>query len=55
MINGLAAPAGAGNYKFMLTATDGQLPGGGSYDKFRIKIWYEVERLHMSFTTINGA
>jgi hypothetical protein len=41
-INGIAAPAGAGNYKFMLTATDGQLPGGGGYDKFRIKIWYEV-------------
>ena len=30
---------GAGNYGFLLTATDGQLPGGGGADKFRIKIW----------------
>jgi hypothetical protein len=29
---------GAGNYSFLLTATDGQLPGGGEADKFRIKI-----------------
>ncbi|MBI4478469.1 MAG: hypothetical protein HY651_00420 [Acidobacteria bacterium] len=30
---------GMGNYGFLLTATDGQLPGGGGTDKFRIKIW----------------
>ena len=30
---------GAGNYGFLLTATDGQLSGGGGVDKFRIKIW----------------
>jgi PKD repeat protein len=30
---------GAGDYGFLLTATDGQLPGGGGTDKFRIKIW----------------
>ena len=30
---------GAGNYGFLLTATDGQVTGGGSVDKFRIKIW----------------
>ncbi len=30
---------GTGNYGFLLTATDGQLPGGGGTDKFRIKIW----------------
>lgn len=29
----------AGDYAFMLTATDGQQPGGGGTDKFRIKIW----------------
>lgn len=23
----------------MLTAIDGELPGGGGFDKFRIKIW----------------
>ena len=28
-----------GEYGFMLTATDGQLIGGGGVDKFRIKIW----------------
>jgi len=30
---------GAGNYGFLLTAIDGQLPGGGGVDRFRIKIW----------------
>jgi parallel beta-helix repeat protein len=29
---------GAGDYGFMLTATDGQVSGGGGVDKFRIKI-----------------
>ena len=24
----------------MISAIDGQLPGGGGTDKFRIKIWY---------------
>ncbi len=28
-----------GNYGFLLTATDGEGPGGGGVDKFRIKIW----------------
>jgi hypothetical protein len=30
---------GAGSYGFLLTATDGDLTGGGGVDKFRIKIW----------------
>jgi hypothetical protein len=30
---------GAGNFGFLLTATDGQVTGGGGIDKFRIKIW----------------
>jgi hypothetical protein len=30
---------GAGSYNFILTAIDGQQPGGGGADKFRIKIW----------------
>jgi hypothetical protein len=30
---------GSGNYGFMLTATDGQVNGGGDVDTFRIKIW----------------
>ncbi|MCW5979114.1 MAG: PKD domain-containing protein [Bryobacteraceae bacterium] len=29
---------GAGNYMFLLTATDGNISGGGGVDKFRIKI-----------------
>jgi len=28
-----------GDYRFMLTAIDGQQPGGGGQDKFRIRIW----------------
>jgi hypothetical protein len=30
---------GKGEYGFMLTCTDGQLPGGGDTDRLRIKIW----------------
>ncbi len=30
---------GGGDYEFLLTATDGQAPGGGGVDRFRIKIW----------------
>ena len=30
---------GAGDYRFMLTAIDGDMPGGGGQDKFRIRIW----------------
>lgn len=33
---------GAGSYGFLLTATDGQITGGGGVDKFRIKIWDKV-------------
>jgi len=34
---------GAGDYRFMLTAIDGQINGGGGIDKFRIKIWIKGE------------
>jgi len=30
---------GAGEYRFKLTAIDGQINGGGGVDKFRIRIW----------------
>lgn len=30
---------GAGDYGFMLTATDGSVNGGGGVDKFRMKVW----------------
>ncbi|KPL08093.1 hypothetical protein AMJ86_01930 [bacterium SM23_57] len=33
---------GSGDYGFMLTATDGQVNGGGESDKFRIKIWDKI-------------
>ncbi len=36
---GEGAVNGVGGYKFILTATDGQQPGGGGVDKFRIRIW----------------
>jgi probable HAF family extracellular repeat protein len=31
---------GAAGYRFMLTAIDGQVTGGGGKDRFRIKIWH---------------
>ncbi|HXG92271.1 MAG TPA: hypothetical protein VNN73_07870 [Blastocatellia bacterium] len=36
---GMGTVNGAGNYGFMLTAIDGQVSGGGGFDKFRMKIW----------------
>ncbi|MGH8246360.1 MAG: hypothetical protein ACREUU_08000, partial [Gammaproteobacteria bacterium] len=30
---------GAGSYSFLLTAVDGQVPGGNGTDRFRLKIW----------------
>lgn len=36
---GVGALNGESGYGFMLTAVDGQEPGGGGADRFRIKIW----------------
>jgi predicted outer membrane repeat protein len=36
---GVGTINGAGSYSFILTAIDGQQPGGGGQDKFRIKIF----------------
>lgn len=44
---------GSGNYRFMLTAIDGQVNGGGSIDKFRNKIWNAVSC--GTFMSINSA
>ena len=36
---GVGTINGIGNFRFLLTATDGQINGGGGVDRFRIKIW----------------
>ncbi len=36
---GVGTINGSGSYRFMLTAIDGQINGGGGVDKFRIRIW----------------
>lgn len=36
---GSGAINGTGDYAFLLTASDGQINGGGGVDSFRIKIW----------------
>ena len=36
---GIGTINGAGNYGFLLTATDGDATNGGGVDRFRIKIW----------------
>ncbi|MGZ8901004.1 MAG: hypothetical protein ACXW3Z_12990, partial [Limisphaerales bacterium] len=36
---GIGTINGEGEYAFILTAVDGQLPGGDNTDKFRMKIW----------------
>jgi hypothetical protein len=36
---GVGTINGEGSYRFMITATDGDLLGGGKADEFRIRIW----------------
>jgi uncharacterized delta-60 repeat protein len=36
---------GSGSFNFMLTAIDGDQPGGGGPDKFRIRIWSDSDGL----------
>lgn len=36
---------GGGNYRFLLTCIDGDKPGGGGIDKFRIRIWSDSNGL----------
>jgi hypothetical protein len=36
---GSGTVGGVGDYGFLLTATDGQVTGGGGTDKFRLKVW----------------
>jgi hypothetical protein len=39
MYKGTGSINGVGDYLFMVSAIDGALPGGGGFDKIRIKIW----------------
>ncbi|MCK4443265.1 MAG: hypothetical protein KAW09_01895, partial [Thermoplasmata archaeon] len=39
MFKGTGEINGEGNYGFLISAIDGELPGGQGVDKFRIKIW----------------
>lgn len=41
MFKGTGTINGDGNYKFIISAIDGDLTGGNGVDKFRIKIWEE--------------
>lgn len=43
MYKGTGTINNEGEYKFMISAIDGQINGGDSEDKFRIKIWEEDE------------
>ena len=40
---GIGTINGIGSYKFMVSAVDGDVSGGGGYDKFRIKIWNKTD------------
>ena len=39
MFKGTGTLNGEGNYGFLISAIDGDMPGGGGVDRFRIKIW----------------
>lgn len=45
---------GQGAYGFLLTATDGQEPGGGGVDRVRIKVW-EVATGQVVYDNVAGA
>ncbi len=42
MYKGSGTINGSGDYAFQLSAIDGQQPGGGGVDRFRIRIWDKV-------------
>jgi hypothetical protein len=42
MFKGSGEINGEGDYGFLLSAIDGEQPGGGGVDRFRIKIWDKV-------------
>jgi FtsP/CotA-like multicopper oxidase with cupredoxin domain len=46
---------GVGNFGFLLTATDGQVSGGGGVDKFRIKIWDKSAGNAVVYDNVLGA
>jgi hypothetical protein len=46
MYRGTGTVNGVDGYTFMLSAVDGQLPGGGGVDKFRIQIWAPGDGLY---------
>jgi probable HAF family extracellular repeat protein len=51
---GMGTLNGADGYKFLLTAVDGQIPGGGGTDRFRIKIWSYDENLKQDVVTYDN-
>lgn len=51
---GAGAVNGVPGYSFLLTATDGQIAGGGGIDKFRIKIW-ETSSGALVYDNVRGA
>ncbi|HUF09029.1 MAG TPA: PKD domain-containing protein, partial [Rhodothermales bacterium] len=51
---GVGQVNGNGDFGFLLTATDGHLPGGGGADKFRIKIWDRISG-EIIYDNVGGA
>jgi hypothetical protein len=44
----------SGSYGFLLTVIDGHAPGGGGYDKFRLKVW-EIATNAIVYDNVLGA
>ena len=42
---GVGTINGSGNFRFMVTAVDGDQPGGDGFDRFRIRIWSDSNGL----------
>jgi hypothetical protein len=47
MYKGSGTINGEGDYKFMISAIDGDLKGGDGIDKFRIRIWEEADGMEV--------
>jgi PKD repeat protein len=52
---GVGTVNGAGSYGFELTVWDGQAPGGGGVDRFRIKIWNQNQGNGVVYDNMLGA
>ncbi len=54
-VRGVGRVGDTAGYSFLLTAYDGDLPGGGDVDRFRLKIWLTGNPSNLLYDNVPGA